>query len=151
MGQVIARPADADLRLYEALAQAAQKPFDWLTHNCVSFACETVGHVYGVTPGEAWRERLAQCGSMRDIWRLLREFGFDGVEEIVDHLLTEAGFRRIDPHQALPANPVLVESETGIACGILTGRHVAVLDELGLGRVSRLDAVAAWGDDACLW
>lgn len=67
MGPLTLKAPGWEARLYEALAEAAAKPFTWGTHDCGIWSVDTISKLREVpSPADRWRGRYrTAAGSVR--------------------------------------------------------------------------------------
>ncbi|MEJ5079806.1 DUF6950 family protein [Ochrobactrum sp. MYb379] len=130
----IKRYHDWRTRLSAYLYEVAHKPFQWGVHDCALFAAGAVEAMTGEDFAADYRGKYKTLiGGLRK----LRKSGFD------DHAAMAASlFEECHPSSAHVGDLAAIETDQGIALGVVQGQRIYVLrpDQAGIGTVALLDA-----------
>jgi hypothetical protein len=124
----------ADLDSY--LAEVADRPFDWATWNCCTFASGWVQRISGMQPMAG----LPVTGTVHSAWRLRDKLG----ASLADAVTLQLGLGPFDAMEAHVGDVVAIRHGDEQLMGICTGRTAAVLTKSGLDRVPMGFASLAW-------
>ncbi|MBC8718181.1 hypothetical protein H5024_11235 [Ochrobactrum sp. Marseille-Q0166] len=121
-------------RLSAYLYEVAHKPFKWGEHDCALFAA---GAVEAMTGADFAAEYRGKYKTLIGGLRKLRKSGF------ADHAEMAASiFEECHPSSAHVGDLAAIETDEGIALGVVQGQRIYVLrpDQAGIGTVALLDA-----------
>ncbi len=130
----IKRYLDWRTRLSVYLHEVAHKPFQWGEHDCALFAA---GAVQATTGEDFARDHRGKYKTLMGGLRRLKKAGF------ADHAAMAASiFEECHPSSAHVGDLAAIETDEGIALGVVQGQRIYVLrpDQAGIGTVALLDA-----------
>jgi len=134
----IKRYPDWRTRLSAYLYEVAHKPFQWGEHDCALFAA---GAVHAMTGEDFAADYRGKYKTLIGGLRKLRKSGFADHAEMAASL-----FEECHPSSAHVGDLAAIETEQGIALGVVQGQRIYVLrpDQAGIGTVALLDAKRAF-------
>jgi hypothetical protein len=132
MGGRIMRHPDWKSRLHAYLAECAQTPFGFGTHDCALFAAGAVAAMTGDDFAADYRGRYS---TLKGGLRLLQKAGF------ADHI-TLAAYHFAKVHSAFvaPGDLAVIDTDDSAALGVVQGEGVYVLHVSGRIGVMPMDA-----------
>jgi len=130
----IKRYADWRTRLSVYLHEVAHKPFQWGEHDCALFAA---GAVQAMTGEDFASDHRAKYKTLIGGLRRLKQVGFADHAEMAASIFDEC-----HPSSAHVGDLAAIETDEGIALGVVQGQRIFVLrpDQASIGTVALLDA-----------
>ena len=132
--------------LNEYLKEAADIPFEWGVHDCLTFTNEAWRRMYGYGWADDWlgRYMIEQPYGIRPMRReqLQSEFGYFSFAEAVDERLKR--IKHVPPRGALVATKKAERWAIGHALGICNGIKCAFLSHNGVLYLPVDDVDKAW-------
>lgn len=127
-----------DTALTQELQAAANLPFEWGVHDCVSFPMAVIAKITGVDHMKTWRGTYKTAkGALGAIKRKTKGRGLEAVaDEIFERLSTTLLAQRGDL--------VVTDLEFGATFGICAGRRCAFIGPNGLVFIPLARMRAAW-------
>jgi len=145
------RRKDWVTRLDAYFKRSASKPFDWPSHNCLTFGMGAVTEQTGTDPLASWRALAPWNGewtTRQRAYAMIRKFaGSDDLGAVVSKLLTPLGAEEVPPGLARRGDLVLFPTAEGPAVGIvdLSGRGIKGLHPVqGFSYAPVQHATRAW-------
>lgn len=138
------RRHDWTKRLDGYLREIANKPFDWVSHNCCTMTCDAIKEMTDVDPMAGLRDKYK---SKRGAYALIKKISGGDLADIAIQIADTLGVDEIKPTFAKRGDAVLFPTDAGEALGIidLSGRViVGIHPEHGVIRVPVTYAIKAW-------
>jgi hypothetical protein len=131
-------------RFEQVVLDAENKEFDWVEHNCFTFASSC----FEAITGRSWLVNQPKITSKRKALSIMAKYSKDGVEGSMEKLAGRFGMAEVPPGLAKRGDPVLLEcqGEDLFATIDLTGRGVLAIrdDGQGLIRMNISEIKRAW-------
>lgn len=125
MGQVVKRRPDWPERLAALITERRAQPFVWGVHDCCLFAADVVKAMTGHDPAAPYRGTYS---TQEGAAKVLANAG--GVFALVDATLGHG--QRIPVRLAKRGDLVFVDTEQGVAVGVVTSDHAVFAAPDGL-------------------
>lgn len=137
------RLPDWPSRLTAHLAEARSRAFAWGDFDCCLFVADGLLAMSGEDLAAGLRGGYSDKLSA---YRLVKQEGGAGLEELADKIFLAAGGASVGPLYARRGDPVLVETESGPALGLvdLSGYRVAVAAPSGFLLLPLSEGRRAW-------
>jgi hypothetical protein len=130
---------------FEAVVSAAKfKPFDWASHNCVTFTAECFEAITGV---DGMAEIDLDFSTKRKATAAIKKFSGKGISEVGEKVAKQYGMKEVPPGFAKRGDPVISRWDGVDLMGTvdLTGRGVICIQpEAGLGTLPLSSVIKAW-------
>lgn len=120
--------------LAEKVEEWRNRPFDWVTWNCLLFPAAMVEALTGIDH----RSTFPEFSTKQDALRIVTERG--GIEALISSVLGESKA----PSHAMRGDVVVCDFGEGITAGICLGLNCCAPGAQGLVFRRTLSAVAAW-------
>lgn len=142
MSNIIPRLPDWETRLNRQLMAAANRPFEWGSHDCALFVAGVIDAVLGVDPAGQWRGTYdSEYSALR---RCMERVG-GGWETAIREGAAGLRLRRVDPRFAHRGDVGLARGSDGLICAVAcVGSTWVGTGPGGLVDARTCDIVAAW-------
>ena len=131
-------------RFEQVVLDAESREFDWVEHNCFTFASAC----FEAITGRSWLVNQPKITSKRKALSIMAKYAKGGVEGAMVKMAGRFGMAEVSPLYAKRGDPVLIEldGEQLFATVDLTGRGVLAIrdDGLGLIRLELREIKRAW-------